>query len=705
MAFPRPDVPSRRRCVPRAPARSEPFSPTEPTAAAQRLVHVLPAVLHVMTIVLNARIALGDALRARAARTRDAFRLEDLASLIPVPRLHAFMTESDFCSATYTGVLEQRITAFDSMPDMENPPVKEYLKRLAQYGGVSNAVFVTMLVYVDRIAAMYPSFMITTQNVHRLLAACFCVASKTHEDRHPRMSVLADVAGVTLSELVTLEATFLAMINFRAHVSVEEFTAAENVFMAEAFDTTGGLRVFRDLYRMNVSGMDSALGECDTWKSVGHVTNLEAMCNEYFQEMGQGFSAASVNSLRGDASRLLWGGSDAIWRPPAAYDTRVPDPEVALRCTWRVRDLAKAQLAFDFRAIDVNAAPGLEREVEWQVLELFGERGLLRFRKLRMLASGINVHDSDIPALAPREARPTASFAPATARALLPGFGQFVAAGTWSPCPNSGEESDGEGLVPRSDSATLWSSLPGMGMDDEEVLPSRWMHPQSSCMHPELANRMLGSDRTEDAEIAFERGRLVEGRVPMPGVPPGFEQAEQLMAERAVVKMRTRRRELARASFGLLPDSTSFMSGAEAVGWAGGSTQLATADRFQDGEMGTSNLMGTGSRDRLESVTRSDALQTWFRHEGLVNECEVALDDIIRAPAPRGSRDGGLDRRPSRGLGLLEKKRSLLPSPARGVGVGAKRRTRSRISQRDFHQMYRGDTKTFASVMSRLYRH
>lgn len=114
--------------------------------------------------------------------------------------------------------------------------IHSYLTRILRYCPTSNEIFISLLVYFDRMsraanadaAARYEGmpaahvFALDSFNVHRLVIAAVTVASKFSCDVFYTNSRYAKVGGIPLSELNHLELQFLLYNDFRLTISVEE---------------------------------------------------------------------------------------------------------------------------------------------------------------------------------------------------------------------------------------------------------------------------------------------------------------------------------------------------------------------------------------------------------------------------------------------------------------------------------------------------
>lgn len=104
-----------------------------------------------------------------------------------------------------------------------------YLSRILKYCPTTNEVFISLLVYFDRIAQRANSksntsqmFVMDSYNIHRLIIAGITVASKFFSDVFYKNSRYAKVGGLPVEELNHLELQFLLLTNFRLMISLEE---------------------------------------------------------------------------------------------------------------------------------------------------------------------------------------------------------------------------------------------------------------------------------------------------------------------------------------------------------------------------------------------------------------------------------------------------------------------------------------------------
>lgn len=94
-----------------------------------------------------------------------------------------------------------------------------------KYMNSSVTTFVYALVLIDRIQEYHPHFLLHHKNVHRLLLAANVVAAKYLDDFFYKNSFYANIGGVALKVLNDLEAEFMLLIGFNAHVEEDTFAS------------------------------------------------------------------------------------------------------------------------------------------------------------------------------------------------------------------------------------------------------------------------------------------------------------------------------------------------------------------------------------------------------------------------------------------------------------------------------------------------
>lgn len=170
-------------------------------------------------------------------------------SPIPIPTL-ATLTETTL-TESLTTILQATCTANDkslkvgttatttgytseSYPDgssslffsLRRPTIhlRQYTSRLIRYLHVSHAVFITALIYLDRIYQNDAVLALTHLNVHRLLTTAVTIAAKYLEDDCVTNFLVGRVGGVpSLDEMNMLEAQFLRRLQWDCSVPLHVF--------------------------------------------------------------------------------------------------------------------------------------------------------------------------------------------------------------------------------------------------------------------------------------------------------------------------------------------------------------------------------------------------------------------------------------------------------------------------------------------------
>lgn len=108
-----------------------------------------------------------------------------------------------------------------SVPDIS---VEKYIQRMAKYSPFPAECLITALIYFERIKSSYPSLIVSSFNIHRLLLTSILLSAKFHCDNLYTNSHYAKVGGVSNRELKSLEFAMLDMLEFRIDVSLDELS-------------------------------------------------------------------------------------------------------------------------------------------------------------------------------------------------------------------------------------------------------------------------------------------------------------------------------------------------------------------------------------------------------------------------------------------------------------------------------------------------
>jgi len=96
--------------------------------------------------------------------------------------------------------------------------INTYLLRIANYTNCSNESLIFSLIYIDKLIAKNPRFMVTSQNVHHLVLTSIVIALKFYDDHFYRNSFYAQVGGISCRSLMRLEMLFMHELEFELFV-------------------------------------------------------------------------------------------------------------------------------------------------------------------------------------------------------------------------------------------------------------------------------------------------------------------------------------------------------------------------------------------------------------------------------------------------------------------------------------------------------
>lgn len=115
------------------------------------------------------------------------------------------------------------------------PPIclEAYIARLLQYAPCDREVFLTALIYMDRLAER-TGFIFNSMNIHRSYLISLMVAAKFFEDQPCDNGYFATVGGVSIQEINNMELLFLSMLEYRVAVTGAEYNVYAQVVEAKA---------------------------------------------------------------------------------------------------------------------------------------------------------------------------------------------------------------------------------------------------------------------------------------------------------------------------------------------------------------------------------------------------------------------------------------------------------------------------------------
>ncbi|KAI5282162.1 hypothetical protein KEM54_002936, partial [Ascosphaera aggregata] len=159
-----------------------------------------------------------------------------------------------------------RLTRFHS----RTPPrigVQQYLERLTVHATLSPPVLLSMVYYIDRLCALYPTFTISSLTVHRFLICAATVASKGLSDSFWSNKTYAKVGGISMEELALLELELLFKVEWRIvprpEVLVDYYLSLVDRCEGYALERDSSRKNLKDGLHGEESGEESSLDESE----------------------------------------------------------------------------------------------------------------------------------------------------------------------------------------------------------------------------------------------------------------------------------------------------------------------------------------------------------------------------------------------------------------------------------------------------------
>lgn len=103
--------------------------------------------------------------------------------------------------------------------------VHDYLSRIVRYTSLERTSLLSTVIYIDRLCAAFPAFVVSSLTIHRFIITATTVASKGLCDAFCTNTHYAKVGGITLGELNVLELEILARMDWRILCSEDELQA------------------------------------------------------------------------------------------------------------------------------------------------------------------------------------------------------------------------------------------------------------------------------------------------------------------------------------------------------------------------------------------------------------------------------------------------------------------------------------------------
>ena len=139
--------------------------------------------------------------------------------------LETILEENKNCP-NYKEILKNQkkmVFSADSIPSIS---LEDYLIRIQTYSNLEKNTLIISLILIDRLCQL-SDLTLTYYNIHRILFTSILLSIKYNEDSFYDNKFYAEIAGIKLKELNTLEYTFTSMINFNFFINKEIFRKYE----------------------------------------------------------------------------------------------------------------------------------------------------------------------------------------------------------------------------------------------------------------------------------------------------------------------------------------------------------------------------------------------------------------------------------------------------------------------------------------------
>ncbi len=121
------------------------------------------------------------------------------------------------------------LTTFHSVA-VPSISIRAYLHRIRRYSSCSDTCFILGLIYMD-FAHWRAGLVVDALNVHRLFITCVLLAMKYLDDRVNTNATFAEIGGVSMAEMNSLEIDLLKLLSFNLDVPPELFQYYEEALM------------------------------------------------------------------------------------------------------------------------------------------------------------------------------------------------------------------------------------------------------------------------------------------------------------------------------------------------------------------------------------------------------------------------------------------------------------------------------------------
>lgn len=110
--------------------------------------------------------------------------------------------------------------------------IKDYIIRIDRYAKCSEALYIVVLIFIDRIVKKNPTLLVSSATAHRyrfckydnfirLIIVAITIADKVYSDSYYSNPDYAAIGGIAVDELNALELEFCLMMDFELYISEE----------------------------------------------------------------------------------------------------------------------------------------------------------------------------------------------------------------------------------------------------------------------------------------------------------------------------------------------------------------------------------------------------------------------------------------------------------------------------------------------------
>ena len=109
----------------------------------------------------------------------------------------------------------------ENMEIISKMEIDEFIERIVNYLHIDNTLLVLSMMILDKVLAN--KFILTENNVHKMIFICFMETQKFYEDENFKNKDYALVCGVSVDELLLMEVSFMELINFNLFIKDEDY--------------------------------------------------------------------------------------------------------------------------------------------------------------------------------------------------------------------------------------------------------------------------------------------------------------------------------------------------------------------------------------------------------------------------------------------------------------------------------------------------